>query len=158
MTQVSSELQSIVDNFIVAEQRLQEAITRVPPGAWSEQSPNVGWTFKDLLAHLATGDWLCQHLLRGLLETGSLPDWLDADAGNAESVAARRGKSVNKLAEERAQHREETIRLIARLQPEHLDSPIDMPWDNILGAQFRLYLQMFPGHDFGHTAELISTP
>ena len=117
-----------------------------------EPSPNAGWTYKDLLAHLATGDWICQHFLRGLLETGRVPEWPDADAGNAERVAARRGKSVSELAEERAQHRNETLRLIGQLEQGHLDRPIDMPWFNVgerrLGytfSAFRATTSTIPG-------------
>jgi hypothetical protein len=155
MTEIKPELQSVIENFVAAEERLQETVARIPPGWWSESSPNAGWTYKDLLAHLATGDWICQHLLRGLLKRGSVPEWPDADAGNAERVAARRGKLVSELAEERAEHRNETVRLIAQLEAAHLESPIDMPWFNVRGAPFRVYLQSFPGHDINHTEELM---
>jgi hypothetical protein len=156
MTRPTSELQSIVDNFLTSEQRLQLMIARVPAGRWPEASPNDGWTYKDLLAHLATGDWICQHFLRSLLEKGSVPAWPDADAGNAERVLARRGKSVSDLMEERAQHRSETIGLVGQLRPEHLEAPIDMPWFDVRGAPFRVYLQSFPGHDINHTEELMA--
>ena len=154
MTQTTPELQTVVENFVRVEQRLQERVAQIPAERWMDASPNDGWTYKDLLAHLATGDWICQHLLRGLLETTSVPDWPDADVGNAERVAARRRKSVSDLAEERARHRSETIGLIEQLRVEHLESPIDMPWFNVRGAPFRVYLQSFPGHDIGHTREL----
>ena len=154
LAQAMPELQSIVENFVSAEQRLQETVARMPPARWSEPSPNAGWTNKDLLAHLSTGDWICQYFLHELLKTGRVPDSPDADAGNAERVAARRDKSVSELAVERAEHRNETVSLISQLQPEHLDSPIDMPWFNVRGAPFRLYLQGFPGHDIEHTREL----
>jgi hypothetical protein len=154
MTQMTPELESIVENFVAAEQRLQETVARIPHGRWSDPSPNAGWTNKDLLAHLTTGDWICQHFLRELLKTGGVPEWPDADAGNAKRVAARRDKSVSELAVERAEHRNETVSLISQLQPEHLDAPIDMPWFNIRGASFVRYLQGFPGHDIDHIREL----
>jgi uncharacterized protein (TIGR03083 family) len=135
MAELTPELQSIVENFLAVEQRLQETIARISPEGWSEISPNAGWTYKDLVAHLATGDWICQIILRSLLETGSVPEWPDADAGNAERVRARREKSVAALAEERAQHRNETVRLIEQLQPDHLEAPIDMPWFNVRDAR-----------------------
>lgn len=154
MAEMTSDIQSIVANFVSAEQRLQEVIARIPAGRWPQASPNAGWSYKDLLAHLATGDWICQHFMRSLLETGGVPKWPDADAGNAERVTARRARSADELAEERARHRSETVALIAQLQPKHLDAPIDMPWFNVRGAPFRVYLQSFPGHDINHTQEL----
>ena len=154
MTDIAPELQSTLENLVAAERRLQETVAQIPPKRWSESSPNDGWTYKDLLAHLATGDWICQHFLRSLLGTASVPEWPNADVGNAERVAARRSKSVSELAEERAQHRKETVRLIEQLELRHLESPIDMPWFNVRGAPFRVYLQSFPGHDIDHTREL----
>ncbi len=148
--------QSVVASFVTAEHRLQETVARIPPDRWLAPSSNAGWTYKDLLAHLATGDWICQHLLHGLLETGAVPELPDADAGNAERVSARRGKLVSELGKERAQHRTDTIRLIAQLHPDHLDRPINMPWFNVRAAPFRVYLQTFPAHDRDHTQELIA--
>jgi hypothetical protein len=155
MSQIPPALQSMIENFLAAEQRLQEAIACFPAERWSYPSPNEGWSYKDLLAHLATGDWICQIFLRSLLATGRLPEWPDADAGNADRVAARRDRSVGKLAEERTRQRRETIGLIEQLRPEHLEAPIDMPWLNVRGAPFRVYIQSFPGHDIGHTQELM---
>jgi len=145
--------QSVVASFVTAEHRLQETVARIPPDRWLAPSSNAGWTYKDLLAHLATGDWICQHLLHGLLETGAVPEFPDADAGNAERVSARRGKLVSELGKERAQHRTDTIRLIAQLHPDHLDRPINMPWFNVRAAPSRCNSKPFPANTGTQTRE-----
>ena len=37
-------------------QALESLIDRLPDGAWARPSLDPGWSYKDLLAHLATGD------------------------------------------------------------------------------------------------------
>ena len=152
--QFPPDLQPVIENLKAAERQLQVVVSRMPPTCWSESSPNADWNYKDLMAHLATGDWVRQHFLTGLLETGRILDWPDADAGNSERITARREKPVSTLTKERAEHRRRTIELIERLQPEHLAQAIDMPGLNAYGVPFLRYLQGFPAHDINHTREL----
>lgn len=154
MGNVLPVLQPVIDNLMAAQERLEQVVARIEPIRWQQWSSNPGWTYKDLLAHLATGDWVCQHRLHGLLETGGVPDSPDVDAGNAERIAARRGRSVQELMEERARHRRQTLDLIERLTVAQLEQPIDMSSLGIGTVPFIRYLQGFPAHDIGHAFEL----
>lgn len=76
-----------------------------PTETWSKSSPNEGWTCRDLLAHLATGDWLCQTVLRAAVgDEAADPEALrDSDAisrSNARLLEERAGRSVEELLRE----------------------------------------------------------
>jgi uncharacterized protein (TIGR03083 family) len=144
---------TVIDRLQAAEERLLTAVEGADAARWDEPSSCEGWTYKDLLAHLATGDWVCQILLRGVLATGALPTGHDVDAGNAERIETRRPKSVDELIQERQAHRQETLALLVQLTEDHLKVPMDLPWQN-LTAPFSRYLLGFAAHDLGHTFEL----
>src|SRR5439155_26624226 len=73
--QFPPDLQPVSENLKAAERQLQVVVSRMPPTSWSESSTNADCNYKDLMAHLATGDWVCQHFLTGLLETRRILDW-----------------------------------------------------------------------------------
>ena len=124
-----------------------------PAAVWSGPSPLEGWTYKDLLAHLATGDWVCQTVLRAVVGNERLDlaaISLDAvNAGNARLLEERKGRPVEELIAEVETEGEETQRLLAQLAEGHEQrTQQDAPMS--LGD----YLRMFPQHDQGHLAEL----
>jgi uncharacterized damage-inducible protein DinB len=125
-----------------------------PAEAWSKPSPNEGWTCKDLLAHLATGDWVCQTILRAVVgdEAADLDALGDLDAigrGNARRLGERAARSVEELVGEVREEGEETQALLARLTEAH--EPLRRE-----GAPMSLgdYLRGFPNHDRQHSAQL----
>ncbi len=128
-----------------------ELARSIPGEAWVKPSPNEGWTYKDLLAHLATGDWLCQTGLRAVIanepmDIAALPD---RDAANAPFVGERGHRSIDELIAEVEAEGEETQGLLARLT--EADEEVrqkDVPMN--LGE----YLRFFPSHDKRHVAEL----
>src|SRR6185295_6597691 len=64
-------------------------IYNVDPVNWERPSPLAGWTYRDLLAHIATGDWVLQMHLNHVIERGEVAAWPDVDAGNAQRIAER---------------------------------------------------------------------
>lgn len=125
--------------------------------AWSKPSPNEGWTCKDLLAHLATGDWVCQTVLRAVVgdEAADLDVLGDLDAigrGNARLLEERAARSVEDLIAEVREEGEESQALLARLTDAH--EPLRRQ-----GAPMSLgdYLRGFPDHDRRHTEQLRMT-
>ena len=130
---------------------------------WAEPSPVPGWTYHDLLAHIASGDWVCQGVLRTVLAGGSLDAFvagLDLDARNAALVAERRDASVATLAHEYVSMRWETFHLMSRLPPEALRETV-IPWDGRNAARpdrerqtLQEYLEGFWRHDAHHAAQL----
>lgn len=130
-------------------------IYSVDPTAWELPSVVEGWSNRELLAHIATGDWVFQSRLRSLIEDGGLPAWPDVAAGNAERLAERRLTPVATLVEEYLSMRHETMLLLAQLTPRHLRVKMSMPW---LGdAEDRAvvdYVRWFWMHERSHCEQL----
>jgi hypothetical protein len=128
----------------------------VDPDKWGEASPYPGWTYKDLLAHLATGYTVRLGQLRGLVEKGELGAEPDADAANAENIARHRKSSPEALVEEMVRQRSEVRRLMGFLRPEHLEARTAVrrrgqpPQD----GSFLDALQHWHEHDLKHAADL----
>jgi len=131
-------------------------IYSVDPTCWERPSSLPGWSFRDLLAHIATGDWVLQSHLRSVLERGAPASWPDVAAGNAARIEARRFSTWEKLTDEFLSARHETMLLLSHLRPEHLRAPITMRWlpeDRREGAMLD-YLLAFPDHDRAHREQL----
>ncbi len=128
----------------------------VDPRRWADPSPYSGWTYKDLLAHLATGYTVRLAQLRSIVETGRVGSAPDADAANAENIARHRASSPEALVEEMVRQRSEVRRLMGLLRPEHLEVRTNVhrrgqpPKD----GPFLEALQHWHGHDLEHAADL----
>jgi len=123
---------------------------------WAAPSPYPGWTYKDLLAHLATGYTVRLAQLRSLVENGELGAERDADAANAENIAGHRASSPEALVEEMVRQRSEVRRLLGLLRPEHLSVRMavrgrDQALEN---GPFLEALRHYHEHDLEHAAEL----
>lgn len=127
----------------------------VAPVYWERASSVAGWTYRQLLMHIATGDWVLQMHLRRLVETGSVAEWPDIDAGNAGRLKERAHSTYQTLTEEFLSMREETLQLIAQLQPKHLLQPIELWWDPAPAQHTVLdYIVGFQAHDATHREQL----
>ncbi len=134
--------------------QIVEVARSMPEQAWTIPSPNPGWSYRDLLVHLAVGDWVCQTVLEALTtdqplnigEVASL-DWVSQ--GNAERLKERETHTIDKLIAEAEAEGEETQELLARLSVADESRTQE-------GAPVNLgdYLRGFPGHDGTHLAEL----
>lgn len=122
------------------------------PEQWSHLSPLQGWTYKDLLAHLATGDWVCQTILTAVTTRTPLdPRATDLDfvnEGNMRLLEERRTASVDELIAEVEAESAETQDLLAHLADVH--EPLKGNAPMTLGD----YLRGFPGHDREHVGQL----
>jgi len=115
---------------------LVELARSLPVGAWSRPSPFPGWTFKDLLAHVAgdTGKTALR-LLRSVAVDQRADQTLfdqigkDVDARNERDVVERREQSVDELIAEIEADGEEWDELLARFGEEHKDLRQEgIPW------------------------------
>lgn len=147
------ELQPAVDALATGETLY--VVHSVDPVRWEQASSVPGWTYRLLLAHIATGDWVLQHHLLHIIEHGSVAPWPDVDAGNAERVAERRASIDRRLTEEYLSMRHETMRLFARIERKHLALPIEFWWEPRPNAHTVLeYLLAFERHDRTHREQL----
>jgi len=123
----------------------------IPGDAWRRQSPLPGWTYKDVLGHLAVGDWVCQTVLRSVVEDRPFDMGIlaELDARNARYREERLNTTVERLIAEAEAEGEETQDLLAQLNDaeekrQQADAPMGL-------AE---YLRMFPSHDQEHLAHL----
>ena len=132
-----------------------EVARTIPDEAWSRPSPDPGWSYRDLLTHLAVGDWVCQAVLRAAVGTEPFDMTITTqlDERNAQMIEERWGRSLQELIAEVVAEGEETQELLSQLteadeERRQKDAPMS------LGE----YLRFFPTHDRDHLAEFRTTP
>lgn len=131
-------------------------INSVDPSFWERPARGLDWTYRQLLAHIATGDWVLQGHLRHIIETGAVAAWPDVEAGNAQRLHERRFSNDRALAEEYLSMRHETLRLVSQLNDEHLKLKIELPF-RPKGEHPRTmldYVLGFDAHDRAHRDQL----
>jgi len=149
-------VEAAVDDLHVAHRELLGAADSVADEAWDEPSPDPGWTYRDVLAHVASNELRAQARLRsvfGQADEAELKAINDIDGWNQRAVEERRARSVRELVDELAARRQETLRLLSGFRPEHLSTPItlaDGSTCNVLE-----YIDMFTHHVSEHAAQLI---
>ncbi len=144
-------VQPIADELRQSRWEIARVARQVPPELWNVPSPLEGWSYRDLLAHLAVGDWVCQSILRAVIanERVDLAVLAQLNDRNEQYRREREGRSVDELIAEVEAEGEETQELLAGLSEEdeqrkQEDAPMS------LGE----YLRMFPDHDRDHLAQL----
>ena len=134
-----------------SRRKIVEVARAVPEVAWGHPSPDPGWSYRDLLTHLAVGDWVCQAVLRAAVggEPFDMTITTQLDERNARMIEERRGRSLQELIAEVAAEGEETQELLAQLsEADEERRQEDAPMS--LGE----YLRFFPTHDRDHLAQL----
>jgi uncharacterized protein (TIGR03083 family) len=146
----------IAERWDQVTEYLASAARGVNPDKWRDPSPYPGWTYKDLLAHLATGYTVRLAQLRDLLEKGKLGPEPDADAANAENIARHRESSPEALVEEMVRQRSQVRRLLGLLRPEHLAvrTAVRRRGQATQDGTFLEALQHWHDHDLEHAADL----
>ncbi len=130
-------------------------VYNVDPVMWERPSPLPGWSFRQLLMHIATGDWVLQAHLRHIIEHGAVAPWPDVGAGNAQRLEARRYSADRALTEEFLSMRHETLTLLAQLSEQHLALKITFRWEPPPNEHTVLdYVLAFENHDRTHSEQL----
>ena len=123
---------------------------------WEEESGNQGWTYRDILAHVASNDLRIQTRLRTVIgdrDEAALEALNDFDSWNERAVEERRSRSVRQLVDELAANRHETFRLLSHVRPDQLSAPITMSdgsTRNVLE-----YIDGFTEHESVHAGQLV---
>ena len=123
---------------------------------WERPSPLPGWSYRNLLAHISSGDWVLQMQLRHVLEHGAPAAWPHVAEGNRERIEARAHTTWQRLTDEFLSMRHETMLLLASLDDGHLREPIERTWETPERRAGTLldYLIWFPQHDGSHREQL----
>jgi hypothetical protein len=135
---------------------LLRAIYSAADDAWEEPATVGGWTYKQDLAHIASNDLRPQTRLRAILgEAGDeeMVAIVRTDEWNQARVDERKGWSVRRLVDDLAANRHQTLKLLARLRPEHLSATISFA----SGDQVSLpdYVGHIGRHDAMHAGHLV---
>jgi uncharacterized protein (TIGR03083 family) len=124
----------------------------LPAEAWDRASPLEGWTYRDVLAHLAAGtDKQIPRLLRAVItRTRVDPAWFgDSEQQNARNLEERRGWAIDELVAELESDGEEILDLLAQLTDVHAGlRQKDFP------QTFGESLPLFAAHDREHLKQL----
>ena len=124
--------------------------------AWEEEGALTGWTYKDILTHLASNDIRHEIRLRAALGEGDAAELRsldDVDGWNERARQERRGLGARELIDELAAHRQGVMRLLSRFRPEHMSAAISLPD----GRKFPPpeYVEMFGAHEARHAGQFI---
>ncbi len=131
---------------------IARTVAEIAPEDWSKPSPDEGWSYRDLLAHLAgdTGKNVL-NVLRSIV-AGERVDpalFTDIDSKNARDLEERRQRSIEELRAEITQDGEKILDLLTQLNEGHAElRQDDFPLP--LGEA----LKPFPQHDASHLAQL----
>ena len=132
------------------------AVYSVADDAWDEAALAGGWTYGNILAHVAANDLRPQTRLRAILGEGDEAEMraiLQTDAWNQARVDERRGRPVRQLVDELATNRYQTLKLLARMRPEHLAATISFA----SGEKVSLpdYVEHIGRHETIHAGQLV---
>ena len=150
-----------IEGQLATLQRRREGVLRavysVADEAWDEETEaDPGWTYKDLLIHLATNDLRHQIRLRNVLGEGdeaALESLLDVDGWNERERRARSGRGAAEIIDEMAENRHDLLRLLVRLKPEYLPSEIFIREGMIVRAVD--YAEVIGAHESRHGGQLL---
>ena len=140
---------------VLAPDAMLHVIYNIDPMYWERASAVPGWTYRQLLMHIATGDWVLQLHVHHLIDHGSVAAWPDIAAGNAARLEERAHSTSQALTEEFLSMRHESMRLLSQLKPKHLAQTIEFSWESQPNSHPVLeYLLGFSQHDETHREQL----
>ena len=130
-----------------------ELARSMPVDAWLRPSPNDGWTYHDLLAHVADDtDKNLHAALRAIANGRNIQAalWADLDERNTRGVMDRRAHSIEQLIAEIERDGETMQSLLAQLrsEDEHRTQP------ELHGTFGEFLREGLAGHDAAHLEQL----
>jgi len=114
-------VQPIAEEFRTARSEVLQFARAAPSEFWERQSPDEGWTCKDIMSHLAAGTGKqLQTLLRSVTTRTRLDPNLfgNAEVVNGRDVTERRGRPIEAIIDEYESDTEELLELLSQLTEE----------------------------------------
>jgi uncharacterized damage-inducible protein DinB len=151
------ELEDSVRLLVRTHEGFLRAAYSVAEDAWREEArDNPGWTYHDILAHVASNE---QRIgMRILSATGGAPlSDLDAinnvEEWNRQAVEARQELSFRELIDELAAGRHAVLKALSGVTPQQLESNVALAG----GAEMPLprFLELAAAHSAHHAAQLV---
>jgi hypothetical protein len=148
----ASWVEPIAADFRRERRAVTEFARAASPAFWERQSPDEGWTCKDIMSHLAAGTGKqLQTLLRSVTTRTRLdPDLFGhAEEVNGRDVQARRGRSIEAIIDEYEADTNELLELLSQLTEEDQGRR-----QKDFEQSFGEVLPVFAGHEREHLAQL----
>jgi uncharacterized damage-inducible protein DinB len=151
------EIEGRVGRLLRAQEGFLRAVYQVADDAWDEESPMTpGWTYHDVLAHIASNEQRLQTRFRSAKGAGSEKELAavnNVEEWNAGAVKARRGRSMRELVDEWQAGKHETLRILASFEPQHLRGYVTVgSGEKVLLMEF---LQRVAAHTSRHAGQLV---
>lgn len=139
---------------------LLRAIYSVADDAWDQvahsgEGPN--WTYRDVLAHVATNDLRPQARFRGVMgqwDEAEQQRLLRTAEWNEEQVSQLRGKNVREIIDVMAANRHDTMVLLSQLKPAHMDKTVRFADGREVTVKD--YVAFLGEHDATHAGEFVA--
>jgi hypothetical protein len=139
---------------------LLRAVYSVADDAWDEvahsgEGPN--WTYRDVLAHVATNDLRPQARFRGVMgqwDEAEQQRLLQTAEWNEEQVSQLRGKNVREIVDVMAANRHDTMVQLSQLRPEHMDKTVRFADGREVTVKD--YVAFLGEHDSMHAGEFVA--
>lgn len=151
------ELEGSIRRMIRGREGLLRAIYSVADEAWDAPAYTEDkWTYRDLLAHVATNDARPQARFRSVLgqhDEAAMAALMKTAEWNEEKVAPLRGKSVRELVDLMDAARHDTLVLISQLKPEHVSKTVRLSDGRELSVSE--YISIMGEHDSIHAGQLV---
>jgi hypothetical protein len=134
-----------------------KSVEGLPETHWSTPGVCGYWSVKDILAHLASYEWVLVDILATYVGGGPTPRLEKYTAGpgfNDDEVALRRDHGPAQIMDEYCQAQARTMTLIAQIPAETIRQPGTQPWYGLEYALDDLIAYMYYGHKREHTAQI----
>lgn len=151
------EIEDHLRGFIRAQEGFLRAVYSVADDAWDDPAHGEdGWTYKDVLAHLASNEERLQVRFRsaaGKAESAELDAVNDVEAWNAESVGRLGDATPRQLVDLFLANRNETLNVLAEMRREGLDGKVTVAG----GEQVPLldFIERVSNHTSRHAGQLV---
>ncbi len=150
-----------IDDKMRALVRTQEGLLRavysVAGDAWGEEAADApGWTYHDVLAHVASNEVRLQVRLRSALGAATQAEIeavSDIDGWNRATVEQRRRVSLPALVDELAAGRQATLQVLSGFQPQDVSRPVRLAAGETLPAIE--FIDRVAAHTSRHAGHLV---
>jgi len=130
----------------------------LPMEYWDRQNVCGWWSTKNIIAHLASFEYVLIEALSGFQGGGPTPtlDAHNADPGkfNDDQVAARQNRTPDEVFGEYQARHNDTLELIARIPDEVIRQVGTLPWYGPEYSLDDLIVYQYYGHKREHTAQI----
>lgn len=138
---------------------LLDALKQVPDETLTLKGLVGTWSIKNVLAHLADQEHLVVQVLPQRLATGITPPILsiinaDADAWNAQQIAASEHLTFNEQLNQLEQARQALVQMLRDIGEEALNR--QHPWPEWQGTLAAYILQVVGEHERGHRETILA--